>query len=63
DYEPLQKQSYAEIIIAIEAILNKCTDFSLKPELVIGQAFTSENWNVIIRYDKDYCTEPGGLEV
>ncbi|KAG5988806.1 hypothetical protein E4U52_006216 [Claviceps spartinae] len=63
DYKPLQKQSYAEIIIAIEAILNKCTDSSLKPELVVGQAFTSENWNVIIRSDKDYCTEPGGLEV
>ncbi|KAG6021172.1 hypothetical protein E4U40_005498 [Claviceps sp. LM458 group G5] len=63
DYKPQQHDTYAEIIIAIEAILKKCTDSSSEPALVIGQAFMPGNWNVIIRADKDYCTEPGGLEV
>ncbi|KAG6202607.1 hypothetical protein E4U35_005128 [Claviceps purpurea] len=63
DYAPREQNSYEEIIIAIEAILKKCTDSSSEPALVRGQAFMSGNWNVIIRSDKDYCTEPGGLEV
>ncbi|KAG6112149.1 hypothetical protein E4U13_004411 [Claviceps humidiphila] len=62
-YEPRQQENYAGIIAAIEAILNKCTDSSSKPDLVLGQAFMLGNWNVIIRADKNYCTEPGGLEV
>ncbi|KAG6020594.1 hypothetical protein E4U40_005995 [Claviceps sp. LM458 group G5] len=51
----LELHSFMEIVSSATSILDHCTDYGAPFDFVGGQAFMPDNWNVIIRKDKDHC--------
>ncbi|KAG6056029.1 hypothetical protein E4U17_002564 [Claviceps sp. LM77 group G4] len=51
----LELDSFKEIVSSATSILDHCTYYGATFDLVGGQAFMPDHWNVIIREDKDHC--------